>query len=209
MSSLGFRGRLRPEPDEASGAQRTAEQESSQREGHPVEVQQNGSCRPYGLVLGDYEQGRYAEAVQKLDDLAVEACGDSKAIILLARACANQGELTEALDWCEKAITADKLNPACHYLLATILKEQGRDEDAVAPLRRALYLDPNFVLSHLLLGSISSRQGRVEESERHFRNALVLLQGYGEDEIVPDSEGMTAGRLSEIIRCTAFPQRPV
>jgi chemotaxis protein methyltransferase CheR len=69
-------------------------------------------------------------------------------------------------------------------------------------------LDPNFVLSHLLLGSISSRQGRVEKSEQHFRNALVLLQGYGEDEIVPDSEEMTAGRLSEIIRCTGAWEKP-
>lgn len=47
-----------------------------------------------------------------------------------ARACANQGKLAEAAEWCEKAIAADKLNPAHQYLLATIRQELGQSDVA-------------------------------------------------------------------------------
>jgi chemotaxis protein methyltransferase CheR len=158
----------------------------------------------YEAALEDYSQGRYPETVEKLLALAADGRHDSKVMILLARAYANQGKLAEASKSCEQAIAADRLNPACQYLLATIQQEQGRIEDAVVSLKRSLYLDPNFVLPHFLLGNISQQQGRLQESERHFRNALTLLQSCRHDETFPDSEGMTAGRLSDIIRCSAF-----
>ena len=34
---------------------------------------------------------------------------------------------------------------------------------------------------------------------KHFKNVLQLLDRYGQDDILPESEGMTAGRLAEII----------
>ncbi|MGP1678863.1 MAG: CheR family methyltransferase, partial [Burkholderiales bacterium] len=43
-----------------------------------------------------------------------------------ARACADEGRLAEASEWCEKAIAADKLNPAHYYLLAAIDQERGQ-----------------------------------------------------------------------------------
>jgi chemotaxis protein methyltransferase CheR len=158
----------------------------------------------YARSREDYDQGRYPEALQKLAQLTGDGRPDGAAMILVARIYANQGKLAEALEWCEKAIVADKVNPACHYLLATIRHEQGRIDDAVVALKRSLYLDPDFVLPYFLLGNIRHQQGERRESTRHFRNALALLKSYREDEIVPDSEGMTAGRLSEIIRGTAF-----
>jgi len=42
--------------------------------------------------------------------------------------CANEGRLTEAIEWCEKDDCADKLNPAHYYLLGTIQQEQGQAE---------------------------------------------------------------------------------
>ncbi|MGH7846426.1 MAG: CheR family methyltransferase [Candidatus Binatia bacterium] len=161
----------------------------------------------YEQAREDYDQGRYTQAAAKLAQLPVEDRNDSPVMLLLARVYANQGRLAEALEWCEKAIAADKVNPASHYLLATIQQEHGQIQDAVVSLKRAVYLDENFVLPHFLLGNLSQQQGRPQESQRHFRNALTLLQSFAQDEIVPDSEGMTAGRLSEIIRCTAFSEK--
>jgi chemotaxis protein methyltransferase CheR len=34
------------------------------------------------------------------------------------------------------------------------------------------------------------------------RNALSILNGYQKEQILPESEGITAGRLAEIIRST-------
>lgn len=116
----------------------------------------------------------------------------------MAHSCANQGRLSEALEWCEKAIAADKLNPLHHYLSATILQEQGRHDIAIQSLMRALYLDPDFVLAHFALGNLHQSQGRLREAQRYFGNVLLLLRKHPQDEILAESDGLTAGRLAEI-----------
>jgi chemotaxis protein methyltransferase CheR len=118
---------------------------------------------------------------------------------LMARVCANRGRLDEAIAWCEKAIAADKLNPAHHYLFASIQQERGQNDVATRSLRQALYLDPDFVLAHFALGNLHRSQGKRREAERHFRNALSLLRARPHDQVLPESEGLTAGRLGEII----------
>lgn len=116
-----------------------------------------------------------------------------------ARECANRGNLAEAAEWCQKAIAADKLNAGHHYLLSAIQQEQGQTEDAVQSLLRALYLDPGFVLAHYALGNLRRAQGREREARRHFGNALAALQSSSPNEILPESDGLTSGRLAEII----------
>ena len=118
---------------------------------------------------------------------------------LAARRCANQGRLMDAMAWCNKAIAVDKLNPAHHYLLSSIEQEQGQAEAAVRSLKRALYLDPDFVLAQFALGNIELSQGRRREAVRHFEHALAMMRNHSADEILPESEGLTAGRLIEII----------
>ncbi len=124
---------------------------------------------------------------------------DREALSLRARTCANQGRLGEAIAWCEQAIAADKMNPARHYLLAAIQQEQGQADAAAQSLNRALYLDSGFVLAHFALGNLRLSQGRHREAERHFTNALAALRAHPHDEILPESEGLTAGRFVEIV----------
>ena len=127
------------------------------------------------------------------------AASDSATLCRAARDCANQGRLAEALEWCEKAIAAEKLDPARHYLLATIRQERGEAEAAAEALKRALYLDPDFALAHFALGNLRLSQGRRREAERHFDNTLALLCARPHEEVLPESDGLTAGRLAEII----------
>ena len=124
---------------------------------------------------------------------------ESQAPCRTARICANEGRLEEAAGWCAKAIAADKLNPAHFYLLATIQNEMASGGEAATSLERVLYLDPDFVLAHFALGNLRLSQGRRREARRHFENSLALLRAAPQDEIVPESEGLTAGRLGEII----------
>lgn len=86
-----------------------------------------------------------------------------------------------------------------HYLCATILQEQGAVSEAVCALRRALYLDQNFMPAHMAMGTLALRQGRFKEAGKHFETMLALLSAYRPDEVLPESEGMTVGRLREII----------
>jgi len=55
-------------------------------------------------------------------------------------------------------------------------------------------------LAHFALGNLARKQGKTVESAKHFENALSVLSTVGQDSVIPESEGITARRLSEIIR---------
>ena len=168
---------------------------------------ETGSGRPVSPAKRGIEEalslcglGQYPEAEKRIFEILSLNPQDPKALGLLSRAKANQGNLAEALEWCEKVIAVDKLNPESHYLRATILQEQGEVEAAVLSLKKALYLNPDFVPAHFVLGNLFRQQGKQKDSKRHFRNALALLRDRRQDELVAESEGISAGRLAEIIR---------
>jgi chemotaxis protein methyltransferase CheR len=116
-----------------------------------------------------------------------------------ARECGNQGRLKEALEWCEQAIGTDKLNSAAHFLMAAILLEQARREEARAALRRVLYLEPEFIMAHFVLGNLARQSAQIRQAEVSFQTALRLLNNLDPASVLPESEGITAGRLKELI----------
>jgi chemotaxis protein methyltransferase CheR len=146
-----------------------------------------------------YAQGRYDEAADTLLAALAQRAPEPAQLRLLARALANQGRLADALAWCERWIAADKLDPAGHYLRATILLEHGDPEQARASLQRAVYLQADFVLAHFSLGHLARGQGNTAAADRHFANALHLLQRCQSGDLLPESDGLTAGRLAETI----------
>ncbi len=152
----------------------------------------------YEETLNAYSQGDYAEVIDKLqnDEQTVEEQ------ILLIRAFANQGNLIDALKVCEKTITANKLDPRLYYLYAIILQENNQLNEAVASLKRAIYLDTNFVLSYYALGNIYQRLGDLKNSKKCYEIVLAILNKCGQEEILFESEGLTAGRFKEIINAT-------
>jgi chemotaxis protein methyltransferase CheR len=146
-----------------------------------------------------YRKGFYREAEERLSILISNGSSSQEMLVLFTKILANQGKLEDAFHWCEKAVSADKCNPYLHYLLAIILEEQKRGEEAKTSLKKALYLDPDFVLAHFALANLSLRRGKIAEARKHFGNTTEILSKYKPDEIFPESEGITAGRLSEMI----------
>jgi len=147
-----------------------------------------------------YEQGRYAEAASVLlASFASQAAQGPRAFSLLARALANQGQLADALAWSARWIAADKIDSAAHYLHAMILQEMGDREAARRSLQRTIYLQPGFALAHFALGNLTRAGSRGAQANKHFENALHLLRDRPPEELLPQSDGMTAGRLVEII----------
>ena len=146
------------------------------------------------------EPGHDPERDEEINRLLEADPHDALAMMKLARLRADQGRLGEAVQWCRKGIASDKLNPAHHYLMSTILLEQGQMEEAAKSLKRALYLDPDFALAHFALGNLALRLGRQKESARHFSNTFSLLRKFRPEEIVPGSDGITAGYLTEVVR---------
>lgn len=154
---------------------------------------------PLAAAESLYREGRYAEAADTLLPTFAGRPSEPAAFSLLARALANQGNLADALVWCERWIAADKLDAAGHYLHAVVLLERGDAEQARASLQRALYLDHDFVLAHFALGNLARSRGRTREADKHFANALHLLRRYQPDDLLPESDGLTAGRLTETL----------
>jgi chemotaxis protein methyltransferase CheR len=116
-----------------------------------------------------------------------------------ARTLADQGRHAEALVSCEGWIAANKIDAAAYYVHATVLEEMGERERGRRSLQRALYLQPDFALAHFMLGNLARADARPAEADRHFANALHVLRDSPPDALLPESDGLTAGRLVEIM----------
>ncbi|NOT58183.1 MAG: chemotaxis protein CheR, partial [Deltaproteobacteria bacterium] len=171
-----------------------------------VDEEPASTLSPYEQARRSYEQGQYEHVITALLPLcrALDMAGAPTAdtiqqLTLLARAYANQGQLVEAQTWCEKALRADQFNPSLHYLLATVLLEQERVTEATRALQKALYADPNFVLAHFALGNLLHQQRRYADAKRYLTSALTILRRTPMEDILPESEGLTAGRLTTLV----------
>jgi len=169
-----------------------------------VEADQSGECLHWerlpgtgapSVPLHDAAPDRGDSAAPSEEPPPLAAATDRQQ----ARIHANQGRLAEAAECCRKAIAADRLDPAPQYLLATIQQELGQSELAMLSLTRTLYLDPGFALAHVALGNLCLACGRSREAERRFRNALELLLERPQHEAIPESDGLSAGRLVEML----------
>ncbi|MBJ7417945.1 MAG: hypothetical protein JHC88_21255 [Niveispirillum sp.] len=71
---------------------------------------------------------------------------------------------------------------------------------AAESLKRALFLDPDHILAHVALAGLAVADGKKSEARRCYRNALNLLSVRAQEETLPDGDGLTVGRLTEIVR---------
>jgi chemotaxis protein methyltransferase CheR len=123
---------------------------------------------------------------------------DPVTMLQQARALADQGCLEPARDLCEAVLMLDRLNAAAFLLLATIQHERGAIVEALEALRRAIYLTPHCAPAHFLLGSLLLKQGEYQRGRHSMETVISLLHTVPRDEVVPSSDGLTAGRLLEM-----------
>lgn len=167
------------------------------------------NIRRYEDALAAYQGGRYEEAVALLQTIFSEKGygeypweADGSVSALMARVLANQGNLEQAVQWCEKAIAENKINPDYYFLLAMILLEQGQEKAAVQALMRSLYLNPDFIAAYYMLGTLAVRENRPKDANRYFQQAISLLLNVPKENTLQELDGITAGRLMETIQTT-------
>ncbi len=161
---------------------------------------------PYEQAYALYEQGQYEQTVNLLLPRC-RAGGDphsplsigTQEFSLLTRAYVNQGHYNDAQHWCEQALRHDQSNPSLRYLLATIFLEQERIPDAVQAFHEAISTNPDFALAHFALGNVLQQQHRHDEARHHLANALAILHRTSPDEVMPETSGLTAGRLTKLV----------
>jgi chemotaxis protein methyltransferase CheR len=119
--------------------------------------------------------------------------------IFAIRLLANLGHLEEALSICNEAIASYKLSSGLYFLRASILQEQDKSSKAIASLKQAIYTDPDYIMGHFALGNLFFRQGNLRNAKRYFNNVLDLLSRCANDDILPESEGLSVRFIREII----------
>ncbi len=165
---------------------------------HKKQVKEEVSEYKQAVVL--FEQGKFEEAENLLTNILTKDTINSKSTIsLLAKTKANLGKLDDAGALCKKALEINKLDAGLYYLTATIQQEQGNDKDAISSLNSAIYLEPDFSLAHFSMGNLCTKSGKNNAGTKHYKNTLNILAKLDPEEILPESDGLTAGRLTEII----------
>jgi chemotaxis protein methyltransferase CheR len=132
---------------------------------------------------------------------------DPRAMGQLARMHADRGELQLALEWSQRAVAADRLDPGAHYLRANIDLALGRPDAAVASLERAIFLVPDHLLAHFTLGTVERVRGRHAKARRHFDVVLRIGAGKAAPQVIADADGLTVGRLMEIVHTILAPEQ--
>ncbi|ACL16659.1 CheR family methyltransferase [Methanosphaerula palustris] len=149
-----------------------------------------------------FTRRRYRDAMERGQKVLEIRPGDADMMALLSRCSANQGDLTEAKEWCEQAILARRTEPVFHYLMSSILQELDEEGEAIRSLQRVLYLDQNAVLAHYDLGNLALRRGEIDEAVRQFGITQRILATRGENEEIPDSGGLNSASLARIVKAT-------
>ncbi len=86
------------------------------------------------------------------------------------------------------------------YKKSLTLANMGKLAEAEKYCKEAVNTEKLRPEHHYLLATIYQEQGRLRESAKSFRNAQFLLLSMKSDETLPYAEGMTAGRLLEVVR---------
>jgi tetratricopeptide (TPR) repeat protein len=131
---------------------------------------------PYWLARLDYDDGQYAAAIRRLQDVVAQAPA-------FARAYDNLGLCYEALNQSDEAIPhyreAVRLNrldkqtasgwPALN--LGILLRTRGELEEAEKLFREALTYDRHFAPGYYQLGALLEQRGRMDEAVKALRQA--------------------------------------
>jgi len=115
------------------------------------------------------------------------------------RLLANKGCLQEALNLCNEGIAGDKLSIGLYSLRASILQELNKHCEAIASLKQAIYLDPNFIIGHFALGNLFIREGKTKNAKMHFKNVINLIGAFVDEDIIPESDGLSVKYIKDII----------
>ena len=152
----------------------------------------------YSDAVKAYHEGNSDKALKIIQNLS-DKNENPEIQLLETRINANDGNLKIALSKCENIINNHKLYTEAYYLKAIIEIELGKTDLAYESLQKSLYLNPDFIISHFTLGNLMYNREEIVEANKHFKNSIQLLNKLGHDEIVPETDGLTAGRLKDMI----------
>ncbi|MEG4273771.1 MULTISPECIES: tetratricopeptide repeat protein [unclassified Microcoleus] len=122
----------------------------------------------------------------------------------------NRGKLTEAIEFCKRAIELQPFSPSAYTTLGEILEAQGDPTAARDAFVQALEISPQFFLAHAYLGQLYSDYAWLDEAVFHYRQALDLKPDWAEVHYNLGNIFHKQGNLLGAIECyrKAIAQKP-
>ncbi|HEX2869227.1 MAG TPA: CheR family methyltransferase [Ignavibacteriales bacterium] len=153
-----------------------------------------------------FESGEYEKAINiLLSTLSIPPeAGHSlgkraEAFEILIRALTSAGDTDLAIDWCRKGIEENKLSARFYILLANLLNLAGDITGAIEELKKAVFLEPENFIANFYLANVYRKNNETELARRHLKQALNILGTFDPEEVLAETEGITAGRMKEVV----------
>ncbi|MEK7686431.1 MAG: tetratricopeptide repeat protein [Verrucomicrobiota bacterium] len=137
------------------------------------------ACQPPGpqaLLEGErlLQEGKYAEAVEKLQVATRLLPQNAQAWNHLGLAYHGSGRWTEAIRMYQWALARDRNLAAARYNLGCLFLEQNNLALAISELTTFTVLQPKVAFGWVKLGTAQLRNRKIDESERSFLAAIKL-----------------------------------
>ena len=116
------------------------------------------------------------------------------------KSLANVGSMDIAFEELINLIDQDPENDQLLILLAILHMDRKRISEAEHILTKAIYLNPNSMCARFHLGNIYLQQNRQKVAKKQFSNLLNLLRHHEDEHIITELDGITVGRLRQIIQ---------
>lgn len=151
-----------------------------------------------GLALDLLRRERFAEALEQVHDLPVEAREDPDVLLLRATLLVHGGQLAAAAEVSRALLALDDMNAGAHYLLGLSFEGAGDRDNAVRHYRLAAHLDPDFAMPLLHLGRLLRRAGDLGPARDQLALALDLLKREDASRLLLFGGGFTRDSLIKL-----------
>ena len=145
-----------------------------------------------------YLKGQYDKCIESCIQTIESGNFDNKTFTLLIKSYSNSGILIKGEKTIKKLLLNNAATSEIYYLYASFLKEQNEINESEIVLKKAIYLNHRHILSHLMLGDISSINDKKNIAVKYYKTVIELLEKYNDNDILPDSDGLTAGRIKAL-----------
>jgi len=146
-----------------------------------------------------FQNGQYIRCIDSCLHLISQGKLTHTLFSILVKSYANSGLLWDGEKAIAKIMETNTATPEMCYIYASLLNEQNELAQTEVYLKKAIYLNHKHILSHLMLGNVFQKNGKKALAIKQYETTLGLLNECDETVIVPDSEGITTGRIKELV----------
>lgn len=145
-----------------------------------------------------FKKGEYKECIDSCLFNIAQGGLNNNLFSILIKSYANLGKLEDGQKVLSQIFNSNAVTAEMYYIYASLMYEQNDLKLTERNLKKAIYLNHNHILSHLMLGNLFLKTEKNHLASKHYENIIRIAVQLNENEIVPESDGMTVGRIREL-----------